>query len=569
MTLDPITVQVIHNYFLSAAREMERNLIRTSYSTVIYELKDFGLNLYDRQCRMLAEAPGLAVFTRGNDYGLQKTVEFIGEENMEPGDLILTSYPYWSSAHPPDVLAISPIFALGELVGYAAIKQHWLDLGQKDAGYILDSVDVFQEGLLLPGIKIYKAGVLDQEILNLIRFNNRMPDRCIGDMNAQISSCRTGERRMIELIERFGLDTYYEAVDAILDHSERLTRARLAELPKGTWEAEDWVDDDGIDRDTMLKLKVKVTIADDEFIVDWSGSNPATRGPMNLPIGCTLGVTALAFKGITTPDAPANSGNYRPLKVIAPPGEMMHAIPPSPTFTIWASLLAPEVILKALSKGLPDRIPACSGGDVFSIMGVGSHPETGQPWLEATNEGVGFGGHAGGDGENAIMHLSEPGCRNVPIEIMENKAPWIIESYQMRQDTGGPGKHRGGVGVSRTYRFLEPATVLALVKKTKTSPWGMNGGHDAVSGKVVVWPGTDKESANGAVHTPMAAEDVIKNSSGGGGGWGDPKERDPQLVLSDVRDGYVSVRSARENYGVAIDTEKWIVNEETTAALRA
>ena len=156
----------------------------------------------------------------------------------------------------------------------------------------------------MPGIKIYKAGKLDHEMLNLIRFNNRMPDRCIGDMNAQISSCRTGERRMIELIERFGLDTYYEAVDAILDHSERLTRARLAELPKGTWEAEDWVDDDGIDRDTMLKLKVKVTIADDEFIVDWSGSNPATRGPMNLPIGCTLGVTALAFKGITTPMPP-------------------------------------------------------------------------------------------------------------------------------------------------------------------------------------------------------------------------------------------------------------------------
>ncbi|MCY4105658.1 MAG: hydantoinase B/oxoprolinase family protein [Chloroflexi bacterium] len=568
MPLDPITVEVIHNYFLSAAREMERNLIRTSYSTVIYELNDFGLGIYDKQFRMLSEAPGLAIFTRGNDYGLQKTIEFVGEENLAPGDLILTSYPYWSSAHPMDVLAVSPIFARGELIGYTAIKQHWLDLGQKDAGYILDSTDVFQEGLILPAMKLYKAGVIDQEIVNLIRFNNRMPDRCIGDMNAQISACRTGERRMTELVNRFGLDTYFEAVEAVLDHGERLARARLAELPNGTWEAEDWIDDDGIDRDKMLKMKVKVTITDDEFIVDWSGSEPATKGPMNMPIGNTLGVTALAFKGITTPDTPANSGNYRPLRVIAPPGELMHAVHPSPTFTLWAGLLAPEVILKALAKGIPDRIPACSGGDVFDVMGVGVHPETGAPWVEATNEGVGFGGHAGGDGEDAIMHLSEPGCRNVPVEVLETKGSWMIDTYHMRQDSGGPGQHRGGVGLARIYRFLQAANTLATVKKTKSAPWGMAGGHDALPGQVIVWPGTEKEYINGAIHTPVDAGDIIENYSGGGGGWGHPHQRDPQHVLRDVRDGYVSERSAREDYGVAIDTANWSVDEDATATLR-
>ena len=567
--LDPITVQVIHNYLLSAAREMERNLMRTAYSTVIYEVRDFGLGIYDRQCRMLSEAPGLAVFTRGNDYGLQKTVDFVGEENLEPGDLILTSYPYWSSAHPLDVLAVSPIFACGELVGYTAIKQHWLDMGQKDAGYILDSTDVFQEGLLLPGMKLYKAGVLDREIYNLLRFNSRMPDRIIGDLNAQVSACRTGERRVISLVERYGLDTFFHSAEAILDHGERLSRARLAELPKGTWEAEDWADDDGIDRDTMLKLKVKVTITDDEFIVDWSGSQPATRGPMNLPIGCTLGVTALAFKGITSPDTPANSGNYRPLKVIAPPGEIMHAIPPSPTFTIWASLLAPEVILKALAQGMPDRIPACSGGDVFSVVGVGTHPETGEMWLQGGNEAVGFGAFAGSDGEDAIMHLSEPGCRNTPIEVVETKAPWIIESYHMRQDSGGPGKYRGGVGVRRTYRYLSPTTTLTLVKKTKSAPWGMAGGHDADAGHVIVWPGTEREERTAAIHYQMNAEDILQNNSGGGGGWGNPLERDPQRVLDDVINEFVSLKSAREDYGVVIDTDNWAVDEAATAALRA
>ena len=567
--LDPITVEVIHNYLLSAAREMERNLMRTSYNTIVYEIRDFGLGIYDRQCRLLAEAPGLAIFTRGNDYGLMKTVEFVGEENMEPGDLLLTSYPYWSSAHPLDVLAISPIFACGELVGYTAIKLHWLDLGQKDAGYILDSVDVFQEGLLMPGLKIYKAGKRDEEIYNLLRFNSRLPDRIIGDMNAQISACRTGERRVSELVERFGTALFREAVEAILDHGERLSRARLAELPKGTWSAEDWADDDGIDRDTMLKLKVTVTVTDEEFIVDWSGSHPACRGPMNLPIGLTEGVSGLAFKGVTTPDSPANAGNYRPLKVIAPPGELMNAVHPAPTFFIWSGILAPEVVLKALAKGMPERVPACSGGDIFSVMGLGVHPETGTPWLEATNEAVGFGAFAGNDGEDAIMHLSEPGCRNNPVEVLESKAPWIIETYHMRRDSGGPGEFRGGVGVRRSYRFLHPSTVLTLVKKTKSAPWGMAGGHDAEVGHVIVWPETSREERTGAIYYQMEAEDVIQNNSGGGGGWGNPLDRDPQLVLADVVNEFVSPGSARRDYGVAIDEATMTIDEAATAALRA
>lgn len=566
--LDPITVEVIHNYLLSAANEMERNLMRTAFSTIIYEIRDFGLGIYDSKCRMLAEAPGLAVFTRGNDYGLEKTVEFLKPENIHPGDVLLTSYPYWSSAHPLDVLAVSPIFFEGELLGYTAVKQHWLDLGQKDPGYILDSTDVFQEGLIMPGLKIYKKGVLDEELLNLIRFNSRLPNRVIGDMNAQISACRTGERRVIELIGRFGVETFQATVEEILDHGERIARARLADLPKGTWEAEDYADDDGIDRDTILKLKVKVTITDDEMIVDWTGSQPATRGPMNLPLGLTQGVSALAFKGITTPDTPANEGNYRPLRVIAPAGEMMHAIPPAPTFTVWAALLAPEVILKALAQGMPDRVPACSGGDVFDVMGLGVHPDTNLPWLEATNEGVGFGGHAGGDGEDAIMHLSEPGCRNNPVEVMEAKAPWIIEKYCMRPDSGGPGEYRGGVGVTRTYHFLHPSTALTLVKKTKTRPWGMAGGQDGAAGKVVVRPGTDRQQITGAIYDHFEPEEVLENNSGGGGGWGDPRKRDPQKVLLDVKNELVSLRSAREDYEVVIDAKTMTIDMEATRKLR-
>lgn len=567
--VDAVTIEVINNYLQSAAREMNRNLIRTSYSTIIYEVHDFGLGIYDRHCRMLAEAPGIALFTRGNDYALKKMIEHLGYDNIHPGDLILLNYPYWSSAHVLDVLAASPIFAGDDLVGFTAVKVHWLDLGQKDPGYVLDSTDMYQEGLVMPCLKIYEKGVRNKAVEDLIRFNSRMASHVLGDMNAQVSSCRTGEKRIAELVEKFGLETFETAVEAILDHGERLARARLAKLPKGTWSAEDWVDDDGINKDDLVKLKATVTITDDEMIVDWTGSSPAVEGPLNLPIGLTVGLCGLIFKGITTPDTPANEGNFRPLKVIAPKGEVMHAEPPAPTFALWIALLAPEVITKALAQAMPDTIPACSGGDVFTVMGVGTHPETGAMWVEATNECVGFGAHAGADGENGIMHMTQPGSRNNPVEVLETKAPWIIENYCLRQDSGGPGLHRGGLGITRTYKFLTDASVLTLVKKTKTRPWGMEGGETGENGHVILWPETERETFTGMIYETMKPGDRLVNNSGGGGGWGDPLQRDPAAVLRDVKNDYISSESARDHYGVVISPETGRVDEAATLALRA
>ncbi|WP_026576170.1 hydantoinase B/oxoprolinase family protein [Bacillus sp. UNC438CL73TsuS30] len=565
---EQIQVQVIHNYLLSAAREMMRNLKRTAYDTIIYEIQDFGLGIYDRKCRLLAESPGLAIFTRGNDFALQKMVEFLGEENIHPGDVILFNWPYWSSNHTLDVLVSSPIFFGDELVGYAACKAHWLDLNQQDPGYCLDTTSIHNEGLVLPALKIYKRGVRDMEVENLIRFNTRIPDRVVGNMNAQISCCRTGERRIQELVEKFGLESYKAAISEILNHGERIARTRLAALPKGTWTAEDWVDDDGVEKDKMIKIKVTVTVTDDEFIVDFTGTDPAVKGPVNLPLGITEGVSALAFKGLTTPDAPANDGNFRPLRVIAPEGTLVNAQYPAATFTIWPSIHIPEIIMKALAPAMPDLVPACSGGEVVSVMGVGTHPVTGKVWLEATNEAVGFGAHAGGDGENGIMHLSEPGCRNNPIEVLENKAPLLIEGYYLRQDSCGAGEHRGGLGATRIYRFTAPGNAVTILKKTKTRPWALNGGHEAEPNHIIVWPETEREEQTGAINQPLEAGDVLVSSAGGGGGWGNPLHRSPDKVLEDVRNGYVSQESAERDYGVLIQTSSWTVDAEATAKLR-
>ncbi len=566
--LDQISVEVVRSYLISAAREMNRNLIRTSYSTIIYELHDFGLGIYDRHCRMLAEAPGQAVFTRGNDYALKMMIEDLGLENIHPGDLILLNYPYWSSAHVLDVLAVSPIFYQDALLGFTACKVHWLDLGQKDAGYVLDSTSIYQEGLVMPCVKIIKQGVWNDELEKIIRYNSRMPDRVIGDLRAQISSCRTGEARVIELAAKFGVDMFEAAIEEIFDHGERLARARLAKLPKGTWSAEDFVDDDGINKETLVKLKVTVTVTDDEMIIDWTGSDAAVDGPLNLPIGLTIGISGLVFKGVTTPDTPANEGDFRPLRVIAPPGCVMNAQPPAPTFALWICLLGPEVITKALAKGMQDIIPACSGGDVFSVMGLGVHPDTGNAWLEATNEGVGFGAHSGRDGENGIMHMSQPGSRNNPVEILESKAPWLIESYHLRQDSGGPGLNRGGLGVARAYRFLADSTALTLVKKTKTKPWGMVGGADGANGFVRIKMNNGDEKITGMTYESLKYGDVLVNHSGGGGGWGDPFERSPERVLDDVVNDFVSAECARNDYGVVIDPVAMAIDVAATDQLR-
>ena len=247
----------------------------------------------------------------------------------------------------------------------------------------------------------------------------------------------------------------------------------------------------------------------------------------------------------------------------------MHAVPPLPTFTLWTGLLAPEVVTKALAQGMPDLIPACSGGDVCDVMNLGVNPRNNSPWLEATNDAVGFGAHSGGDGEDGIMHITEPGCRNNPVEILEAKAPMIIDRYGFRVDSGGPGRNRGGVGVERAYRFLAPTTAIVINYKTRTRPWSVGGGQVGVNNTVVLHEGTDQAEEVGFSTTHFDTGGKITNLTGGGGGWGNPFDREPERVLRDVREGYVTVEAARRDYGVVIDSASLTVNEAATKAVRA
>ncbi|GHJ42095.1 hydantoinase B/oxoprolinase family protein [Streptomyces sp. TS71-3] len=566
---DAITIEIIRHALLSAAEEVARNLCRTAYNTVVYEIHDYGIGIHDAAGDVVADAPGIAVFTRGNDHGIKKAVEFLGAGAMEPGDVFILNYPYWACAHTLDPLVFAPIHVGDELVGFASCRVHVLDLNQKDPGYVLDSTDSSQEGLVLPAVRLYRRGEQNTDVFNIIRFNSRLPERTIGDIQAQVSACVTGVRRTQDIAAKHGRENLTGAMRAINEHGAALARLGLAKLPKGTWSATDFVDSDGVDTDRLVELRATVTITDDEMTVDWTGSARDVRGPINLPVGQTHALSSLIFKALTTPDTPVVAGNFAPLRVITEPGSVMHAVPPMPTFTLWTGLLAGEVVLKALAKGMPDLVPACSGGDVCSMMGLGVNPRTGEPWLEATNEAVGFGATATADGEDGIMHLSEPGCRNNPVEVLETKSPMVIESYGYRPDTGGAGRHRGGCGVSRVYRFTAPSTGICLVYKTRTRPWSIAGGGEGVPNRIVINGGTERERVQGGSYNRLEAGEVLANETGGGGGFGDPFERQPQRVADDVRNGFVSVAAAAREYGVEVDPEDFAVDEDRTADLRA
>lgn len=585
--VDAATVEVIRNYLSSAANEMQRTLVRTAYNTIIYEILDFGISLYDAEMNLVADSPGLTMFLGANDYGLEKGVEYVGEENLEKGDIVIMNYPYWSSAHTLDVCLFSPIYYEDDHVGYAVIRAHWLDLGAKESGYVIDSTDIHQEGLVFPGTKIYKQGEPDQEIFDLLRFNSRTPKKVIGDVNAQIAALETGKRRLRELHDKYGSSTVDAAVERILQHGRRTARDGVAALPDGTWSAVDYLDNDGISEE-LVRMEAEVTIDGEEFIVDFSGSSDQVDGPVNLPYGMTETVCKLVLKTLTTPDDPSNEGQYDPLSVIAPEGNLFHATYPAPTFTIWTGILGVEVVYEALANGMPDRVPASSGGDLCGVVLVAEDSETGEMFIESSNEGVGWGATDGHDGANALMHISETRVKNIPIEVFENKIPIRFDELSLRQDSGGVGKYRGGLGVKRDYRFLDDVKGITLIKKTRTPGWGLNGGDPGDRNVVVVqgngeegWrdrfdflvdnnPDHDagpNEQYTGMMQGWFEAGEIMSNRSGGGGGYGDPFDRDPEAVRSDVLNGYVSRQSAETDYGVVI-TDDGEIDWEATERLR-
>ena len=548
--VDGATAEVIRNYLLAAAQEMRATLVRTAFNPVIYEVLDFGISIYDHELDLVAEAPGLTNFLGANDYSVRRVAEYLGKEGFEDGDVVISNYPYWNAAHTYDASLISAAFVPGSdrAFGFLCVRAHLADLGAKDPGYVLDSTDMHQEGLILPATKLFKRGKLDNEIMELIRFNSRMPELVTGDLHAMVASLRTGERRLRELTGKFGREVVTEAIAVILDHGERATARALELLPRGAWSAEDYIDDDGIG-DESIPMKATVTISDAEFTVDFAGSAGTQNGPVNMPFGSTLAMCKVAFKALTTPDTPSNAGHTRALRVLAEPGNLFHAVYPSPTFTLWTGIVGLELIFKALSKAMPGKLAASSGGDVPGFMMLGTHPDTGKFFALSNNDPVGWGATHDHDGSNSLIHLSESIVRNTPLEVLETNTTMFFERCEMRRDSGGEGRHRGGLGLHRDIRFLTDGEFLTVMKKSKSRPWAVAGGSEPDANTMIAFPGTKREIRMSTKRVPVRAGDRITVLTAGGGGYGPPSERDPALVEEDLLDGFISEQAAREVYG--------------------
>lgn len=553
--LDGATVEVIRNYLVSVGEQMRRTLVRAAFNPVIYEVLDFGISLYNAELELMAEAAGITSFLGANDHAVVKGVEYIGRENLAPGDVYLLNYPYWSGAHSYDAMLFAPVFRDGHdgPAAYLAVRAHWMDLGAKAPGYVLDSTDMHQEGLIFPGTKIVDRGEIVRDIVELIRFNSRLPDLTIGDFHAQLAAIRTGENRLAQVWEKFGGDTVDQAVRQVIEHSERVARKAVAELPDGTWTAHDYCDDDGI-TDDLIRMEVKVTIDGDRMEVDFNGSDGAVLGPVNLPIGATESLAKSTFKELTTPTEPSNAGHYRALTIKADPGNFFHAVYPVATFTQWSGIVAFELMHKALAQVM-DTIPASSGGDEPGFMALGADPRTGQDFVISNNEGIGWGARRDRDGANAQQHPSQSVVRNTPVEVLEHKSTIFHERLELIPDSGGAGRFRGGVGVLRQVRYLADGEVLSMKKKSKTRPWALHGGLESEPSEMVLWPGTERSKRVGMYRAAMRAGDRFVNRTAGGGGYGNPLDRDAGAVVADVLDGYVSAGAAERLYGVIVDSD--------------
>ena len=593
MKADPATTEVIRHYLVSAATEMERTLVRTAYSTIIYEINDFGLSIFDRDFNLLADSTGLPLFLGANEYAIRQTFENGTFEALEPGDVIFMNVPYWSGAHTNDGVLIAPVFIDNEVVAYTVVRAHWTDLGGKDPGYILDSTTVHHEGIMIPGAKIVRRGEPNQELLSILRANSRAPETIMGDFNAEVAALRVGVERVSELYQKYGVATIEAAVDHILSVGEEQARAAVRALPDGEWEAEDWMDNDGIN-DDLVRLHAKVTVKGDEMTVDYSGSSDQVDGPINLSFGMAQSAARICFKTLTTPNEPSNGGQFRPLKVIAPEGNIFNAQYPAPVFTIWAGVVGMETIYQALAKAYPNKVPASSGGDLGDPGFYGKEPYTGRQVWHQTNAGVGWGARHDRDGINTTQHISMCTVKNIPVEIVESRLPVMVDRAGFRQDSGGAGRFRGGLGSVRNYRFLAPFGALVIVKKTRAKGWGLDGGKPGPGNVSIIIPDTTKDdwqqhldddiivySDNrhlypdkldnhiycGMVRGEFREGDIISYLADGGGGYGNPFTRPAERVREDVIDGYVSRDAAEHDYGVVL-TDDLNIDQVATESLR-
>jgi N-methylhydantoinase B len=570
--LDPITLEVLRNALPAIANEMSLDLQRSSYNMMIYEVGDYSCAILAPDGALIAQnMGGVSHFVSDLGVVIRDGVQRYGLDGWAPGDVVLTNHQAVAGQHLNNIVVYTPIFVDESLVGFAAIRAHWIDVGGMSTGFGASSLafDPWGEGLQLDQIKAWEAGVADEKVLKLIRDNIRFPETSLGDLRSQVAACQLAERRLTDLHRRYGSDVVESAIATIFEQTELKCRRAVEEMPDGVYEAESFLDGDPGDP-TPIEVKVKITIAGGDMEIDLSGCSPQRATGIN---GRTLAGALVAYKALTAPDDPVNEGSFAAAKVIIPEGNIMMARFPAP-MAGW-SMILPSVVdtlFRALATAIPDRVAAGH----FGILGIplvffGTDPQTGRRFVSQSIEGGGWGGRPFEDGESACVSICQGDVRNSPIENMELKVPLLIEERALLQDSGGPGRFRGGLGISVRVRALaEGRWNLNQSRRRGLPPWGLLGGSvGSTPDNLLKRPDEDGFTSVDAAHVRTPAGTVVIQTSSGGGGWGPALERDPGRVLSDVREGYVSAEAAEQQYGVVLTAGGGEVDEAATRALRA
>ena len=556
--VDPIVTEIIRNGLNAITEEMKTNLMRSAYSMIIYEAQDFTVGLFDANGETVSIGIGLPMFIRGMSDTVKAMKNHFTHEGIHEGDIMVTNDAYITGSHLNHMTFVVPIMANDEIIGFSACMAHWADIGGALDGM---TKDIYSEGLQMPMVKIYRKGQVSKDIMDIISINIRIPERGMGDLNAQIAAVKTGCRRFLELVKRYSKEVVLQSIANIMDHTEAIAREQVRQIPDGIYEAESFMDDDGIDQGIRIPIKVKVTVKDDEMTIDLSDVSPQVKGFYNSGEAAGKACCQVAFKCLTSAlEKPINEGSFRPLKIILPPGRVVSAIRPSP-MRWWMTfpMTVVDTIFKALSPAIPHKVISGHHADLLSAAINGLLPETGKLFILAGGlVGGGWGAKFDADGSNATICINDGDTHNSPVEQVEAKYPLMIERYCLRENSGGPGTFRGGLGTEKIVRATSPFMFNAQVERVNCRPWGLFDGLSGAGNRVSIQCGSEPELyfSNGKVLArQLQAGDAYILRSGGGGGYGSPLKRDLQKIMHDVQEGYVSQENAEKFYGIVFSKD--------------
>jgi len=546
---DPITIEIIQNSLQAAADEMFAAMRRTAMSAIIYEVLDMGTGITDRNGELAGSGAGIPAFVGV----LDKTVKAVLEKypnpgEIEPGDVFITNDPYHGGVtHLNDVVLVMPVFDGSDLVAWTANIAHWNDVGGAVPGSMsTDANEIFQEGMILPGVKLISRGQPIRSVFDILTANCRMPDFLTGDLWAGVASIRVGERRVLEIVHKYGKEVFLAAVEEYLDYGEKVSLAALRRLQKGKYHLSE-------EQDSGVFYNVTVEITDDEFIVDLQDNPDQDKGPFNMSRDDCVVACQIAFKGVTSPERIANGGTFRPLKVLTRRGSVFDPIFPAAMGIYYElTIRLHDLIWRCLAENMPDRLPAGSFSSVAGTLFGGTHPDTGRAYAVIEPELGGWGGSPTSDGNSGQFCGLHGETYNCPAEVAEARYGVTVDYLSFHNEDGGAGKHRGGKGVRIDYRIKsDNAWLTVAYTRDRIPPWPLLGGQPGSGNHVqIVRANGQTERYSVVSGLTLNTDDIIRVMTSTGAGWGDPMERDIALVKEDVKNGYITLEQAQKWYGL-------------------